>query len=156
MNKKIIWLSALAFSLMCSQATFADYADKAHSSCPKMGMMMDKMKSELNLTADQQKKIEDLKKQMMDQKETQKAQLKAIRTQMQELIRAPQLDQTKLDSLINEKKEILGAMMKNKITMKHQIYNLLTEDQKKKWDVMMQKWENKNNDKNGVADDNEK
>jgi Spy/CpxP family protein refolding chaperone len=137
---------------MCSQAIFADEHDKSYS-CPKMAMMMDKLKSELNLTEEQQQKIEMFKKQMMDQIEANKAKLKSIRDQMHELVRAPQLDQTKLDTLVNEKKEILGTMMKNKITMKHQIYNMLTEEQKKKWDEMMQKWESKHDDKNEMHDD---
>nr|WP_238147823.1 hypothetical protein [Legionella pneumophila] len=60
-------------------------------------------------------------------------QLKAIKEQINALIANEKLDEAKLDSLINQRNKIAGTMLKNRVMMKNQIYNQLTNEQKSQY-----------------------
>ncbi|KTC65976.1 envelope stress induced periplasmic protein (plasmid) [Legionella adelaidensis] len=128
--KKIITLSFLALTLIATTA----FAHMGMGGCHCMGQMM----QELNLTPDQQKQIQQIKDQMKSQMQSNREQMQSLRTQMQTLIKSDKIDEAKLDSLVNQKKELMGTMMKAKIKMKNQIYNLLDAQQKTKFASMME------------------
>ncbi|QDP72613.1 hypothetical protein FOG18_08630 [Legionella israelensis] len=142
MNKGMIWLSAIAFSLSVNTATvFALPADNMKK-CPGHEYK-EKMLEKLNLTDAQKKQIEDIKKQYKEGMRAKFGELKNLRSQMIDLVKSDKIDENQLNQLVNQKKEILGSILKSKIMMKNQIYNVLNDDQKKQYIDMMQKWMDK-------------
>ena len=133
MNTKFIGASLLVLSLTCSPLALAH--DKMMSDDKHHNMQY------LNLSKDQQMKLETLKLQMMQKMHADKEELRSINMQIKALIQSPSMDNASLDSLIEKKKDILGRMMKEKITIKHQMYNLLTPEQKSKFDARMKEME---------------
>jgi protein CpxP len=105
------------------------------------GEHLKKMISALNLDASQQAKIKGIKDQLKQSQQSNWEQMKSIRSQIHDLITSETMDDSRLNSLINQKKELLGEMMKAKINAKHQIYNTLNEQQKSQFRQMMQQWE---------------
>lgn len=134
MNKKIFALIALSLSLILSQVAFAD-------SCN--GEKMKKMFQSLNLDSAQQEKIKAIKDQLRESQKSNWEQMKTIRSQIHDLIKSDKLDESKLDSLIAQKKELMATMMKTRIMAKNQIYNVLNAQQKTKFEQMMKEWEEK-------------
>ncbi|WP_028389524.1 Spy/CpxP family protein refolding chaperone [Legionella fairfieldensis] len=146
MNKKFRFI-AFAFSLILSQLTFAETAAPAtaatqqSTSCGCNGDKMKHMIDSLKLDEAQQTKLQTIKEQTKATIKANWQQMKALRSQMNQLIQSDTIDQTKLDSLINQKKELVGNMIKVKIMAKHQIYNLLNAQQKTQYQQMINQWE---------------
>lgn len=133
MSKKFIWLSIVVLSLTIGQTSFACATDKnktAHCDC-KQGSS--RTTDKLNLTDEQKVKIQALKTQNLQTFKTNIQKLKAIRPQIISLINSDKMDETKLDALLAQRSQIKNSMVKNRIMMQHQIYSLLTEEQKSKY-----------------------
>jgi protein CpxP len=144
--KRIILLA-----LVLNFSPFIAFADE-HSGCGCMKQMV----QELNLTTEQKQKIEAIKLGTKQKFQAQKDEMKSLHNQMKNLIKSDKIDQTKLDSLVNQKKEIMGAIMKEKIVMKNQIYNVLDNTQKEKFMSMMdRKMDKKGHDNNSDNDDDD-
>ncbi len=141
MNKKIMFLPALALSMIFSHSTFADEDMLKDKQCPCIKIQ--KMKQELNLTPEQHDKIKAFKEKLKDDKKAKKEQLMSINKQVRELVKEDKLDEAKLDQLINQKTEIMASMMKNNIKLKHEIYGVLDSKQKKQFSAIMEQWEKK-------------
>lgn len=152
---KKVSLVALVLSFVLGQTAFAATAtdnsttstsssmSSDKGSCPCPGKRMQEMLSALNLDASQQAKIKSIKDQLKQSQQANWEQMKSIRSQIHDLVAADSLDNSKLDSLINQKKELLGQMMKAKITAKQQIYSVLNADQKSQFKQLMKQWEEK-------------
>ncbi|KTC86525.1 Spy/CpxP family protein refolding chaperone [Legionella brunensis] len=152
---KKISLVALVLSFIVGQTVFAATASQdvlSSSTSPTMsdkapgcgcGVRMKEMMSSLNLDATQQSKIKAIKDQLKQSQKANWEQMKSIRSQIHELVTADTLDKSKLDSLIDKKKELLGQMMKAKITAKQEIYSVLNTNQKTQFKQMMKQWEEK-------------
>ncbi|KTD51754.1 16 kD immunogenic protein [Legionella quinlivanii] len=97
----------------------------------------------LQLTQDQQDKIKAIKDNAKSAMKANWTQMKSIREEMKALVMSPTLDQGKLDALVQQKTTLIGNMMKTKITMKNQIYNLLNDQQKQQYQTLMTQWETK-------------
>ncbi|WED44503.1 Spy/CpxP family protein refolding chaperone [Legionella cardiaca] len=155
---KRLSLVALVLSFVMGQAAFAtatsqdsatstqttsstSSSDKA-SGCG-CADRMHKMMSSLNLDATQQTKINAIKSQLKETLKSNWDQMKSIRSQIHELVTSDTMDDSKLNSLIDQKKELLAQMMKAKIKAKQQIYSLLNTQQKSQFKQMMQQWEEK-------------
>jgi len=139
MNKKIVWLSALTLAMSVSQASLA--CDCKVSSLA--GDHFEQMTGKLDLTADQKAKIkvigakarEDMKPKFMAMRE--------IRMQLNALASSKELDQDKIDKLIDQNKEILGSLMKMRVMVRHDVDMVLTDKQRAKMDGMISDWKEK-------------
>jgi periplasmic protein CpxP/Spy len=136
MNKKILWIAVFALSLIFGQSAFADHNGG-------FGEHIKKLVESLKLDPSQQAKIKTIKDQTKDKLKDTWEKMKALRQQTQEIVQADTLDESKLDNLVNQKKELIGTLIKAKITAKHQIYELLTPEQKTKFQELMKQWEEK-------------
>ncbi|RUR15060.1 periplasmic heavy metal sensor [Legionella sp. km535] len=129
MSKKLIWLSAITLALFIGQPSFACPAEK-NPSQPCHCNDSKKTSQNLNLTQEQKAKIKAIRVQARTQLKTSHKQLKVIRDQIDALIKAEKIDEAKLDQLISQRSKIKDAMLKTHILMRHQIYSLLTPQQK--------------------------
>jgi protein CpxP len=64
--------------------------------------------------------------------------------------------EAKLETLLSQKKEIMSSLIKNKVMVKQQVYNILNTQQKVKYDKMMNNWQKNrqqksNNLKNAIT-----
>ena len=141
MNKKIIALSALALSMSFSQATFAcDGLCGDHKSY-MAGERYQKMTEKLDLTADQKSKIMAIGTKAREDMKPKLEEMRSIHMQLNKLAGEKVLDQGKIDTLVNQKKDIVGAVTQMRITTRHDIDMVLTAPQKAKLDAMVMKWE---------------
>ncbi|MCA0402852.1 MAG: Spy/CpxP family protein refolding chaperone [Proteobacteria bacterium] len=140
MKTKMLSIVFFAFSLAMGQALADTPSTDSQSSCG-CGGHMKKMVETLKLDDSQQAKIKSIKEQMKASQQANREQMKSIRMQMNQLVQAPNVDEAKLDSLINQKKELMGQMMKARVMAKNQIFNLLNPQQKTQYQDMMKKWE---------------
>ena len=141
MNKKLIWLSAAAFALTMGQPGFASSTDN-HQTKPCHCNDNKNPSNKLNLSDEQKVKIKAIR---ADAHKTLKAnyqQSKALRSEINKLALEDKIDESKLDSLINQRNKLKTAMLKSHVLMKHQIYSLLTDKQKLQYKEMMKQKQN--------------
>ncbi|HAT2138058.1 TPA: Spy/CpxP family protein refolding chaperone [Legionella pneumophila] len=132
MSKKSICLATLALIFTFGQPVFAN-SSEATQTKPCHCHDHKKILSQLNLTQEQKTKIKTIKIQAQKSIKENYRQLKAIKEQINSLIANEKLDEAKLDSLINQRNKITGTMLKNRVMMKNQIYNQLTNEQKSQY-----------------------
>ncbi|HAZ7571884.1 Spy/CpxP family protein refolding chaperone [Legionella sp. PATHC032] len=132
MSKKSICLAALALIFSFVQPVFANTGNTAQAK-PCHCHDHKKALNQLNLTQEQKTKIKTIKIQAQKTIKENYKQLKAIKEQINALIANEKLDEAKLDNLISQRNKIAGAMLKNRIMMKNQIYNQLTNEQKSQY-----------------------
>lgn len=123
MMNRLIAIPTLVLTLSFSQFAFAEH-EGPFASC------MDGVYKKLDLTPEQTNKIKAIKDQVVTGMKDKELQMKALHNQLKDLVRADAMDQSKLDALVNQKKELIGEMMKNKIMTRFEIYHLLTAKQK--------------------------
>lgn len=140
MNKKMIWLPVFVFSVALSQPIFATDTD-AKGSKPASCTCMKKAFKTLGLTPEQEAKIKAIRTQANLVKLAKRQEIVTINNQIQALVRDDKLDDTKLDVLLEQKKQLMATMIKNKVLVKHQIASVLTAQQKTKYDELMKSWE---------------
>lgn len=140
MSKKLIGL-ACALTLMLVQPGFA--CDQNNKPCDAAHHRFDKLEAALELTPEQKTKIKTYKKQTRASMKVNYAQLKALRSQISILVKSDKVDEAKLDSLIEQVNKIKGAMLKSRIMMQHEMYMLLTDKQKAKYQALKKIWEEK-------------
>lgn len=135
MSKKSIWLAVFALIFTLGQPVFANISGNNQSK-PCHCHDHQKAFKQLNLTEEQKVKIKAIKTQARNTMKTNYNQLKAIKQQINALVANEKLDEVKLDNLISQRNKITGTMLKNRIMMKNQIYNLLTNEQKSQYKNM--------------------
>ena len=137
--KKFIWLVTIAFALILGQPSFAssDNDEKDYRGHHRF----DKLASKLELTPEQKAKIKAYKVKTRASMKENYTQLKALRSQINDLVKSDKIDETKLDNLIAQVNKIRGSMLKNRIMMQHKLYSLLTDKQKAKYQELKKKWE---------------
>ncbi|AUH72944.1 Spy/CpxP family protein refolding chaperone [Legionella sainthelensi] len=134
MNKKLISLAAFTLIITLGQSSFACSNDSKH--CNRS----DKLAKELNLTSEQEAKLQTYKEKAQANFKTNYSQLRTLRTQINSLIESDKIDETKLDSLIDQINKIRGSMLKNKIMMQHQMFTILDAQQKAKFLKLKKRW----------------
>ncbi len=135
MNKKIMLLPALVASLVFSQAAFSHEGGKWSA----LRTCMHNAVERLNLTPDQKSKIKAIKDHAKTGMVDTHKELHALRVKMRPLVDTDTLDEAKLDALIHQKKEIIARVMKNKMMVKHEMYNVLDAKQKVMFNEMAAK-----------------
>jgi len=137
MNKKIIGIGVFIFALIFGQSVFADSDD---CTC---GEKMKEMITSLKLDDAQQAKIKVIKEQMKSSVKSNWEKMKGLREQINQQIHSDDMDSSKVDQLINLKAELMGKMMKAKAMARHQMYGLLTPQQKVQFQELFKKWDEK-------------
>lgn len=138
MSKKIIWLSALVLSLIIGQTSIAcSVSNSKHCHCNGHKQLSNALK----LTEEQKVKIKAIRVQTRNALKANYKQLKALRLQINALARTDKMDEAKLDALISQRNKIKTVMLKSHVMMKHQIYTLLTAQQKQQYQEMKKKQE---------------
>ncbi|MDI1352968.1 MAG: Spy/CpxP family protein refolding chaperone [bacterium] len=139
MNNKFIWLSASVLALMISQSTQACDTNKDESKSCHCIHSMKKISESLDLSTEQKVKIKTIRLKNRQQFKTNFQQLKALKQQIKLMSSAKKIDEPKLDALILEKNKVHGMLIKNRVLMENEIYNVLTEKQKAKYLILKQK-----------------
>ena len=139
MNKKIIWLSALALSMSISQATLA--CDCKVSATHKDHF--EQMTAKLDLNADQKEKIKEISAKAREEMKPKFMELRENRMKLNELASAKELDKDKIEQLINQNKDIMGSLMNIRIATRHEINMVLNDKQKARLDTMISNWKEK-------------
>ena len=143
MNKKMIWLSAFALSMCVSQVVLACPNQHAWMS----GNRFEKITDKLDLTSDQKAKIKTIKMQTKEKLKPKFTEMHANRIQLNELANADVLDESKIDSVINQQKDLLGSVIKMRVMTRNEISKVLTAEQKSKLHGMIAKWDEKHQKK---------
>ena len=121
MNRKILWIISLMFSLIFSQAVLAD------TGC-REGLK--DMVASLNLSSAQKEKIKPILEQLKSTMKTNGMQMDDLKTQINQQLYSDNMDQTSVDSLIDKKTALIGNMIKAKVTATHQLLTVLNPQQK--------------------------
>lgn len=138
MIKKLLLATTMAASLAFSSNVLA-FSGGEHCTCKAM----EEVYSSLNLTPEQQDQIKKIKEQMRSNMEENRSTMKEINGKLQELVKSDKMDPAELDKLVTQKTALIGARLKNKIMIKNQIYNMLTPEQKTKFNEVMEQMKSK-------------
>ncbi len=134
--KRLLWILPVMF-LAFGQSVYADHA------CDKMKNMVE----ELNLTDDQKAQITPSMNEFKLKMHENWTQMKDLRMQFNQQVQSDKMDQATVDGLIDKKVKMMSDMMKAKMALKHQIWMILTPEQKTSYQEMVKKWENKMTEK---------
>jgi Spy/CpxP family protein refolding chaperone len=135
MNKKFIWMVALAFSFQLNQAAFA------HSSACGEGFKS--MIESLKLDDTQKEKIKPIMEQLKTSMKASWTQMKDLESKLKQQVTSANMDQNTVNGLVDQKTKLIGDMIKAKMTAKNQIYNLLNDQQKSQLQAKMKDLEEK-------------
>ena len=142
--KKLIWLATFTLAFILGQPSFAS-CDKDQKHC-RAHQRLDKLAAELELTPEQKEKIKTYKEQARASMKENYTQLKALRSQITVLVKSDKMDEAKLYDLVAQVNKIKGARLKSRIMMQHELYTLLTDKQKAKYQQLKQQWDDKHQD----------
>lgn len=134
-HKKYLLVAAFAVSLVTGQAALA--------SSHECGDGLKRMVESLHVDAAQKAKIKPILEQLETGMKEQGSQMKDLRTQISQQVQSDTMDQATLDGLIDKKSKILGDMMKAKSSAVHQVFTMLTPEQKAKFQSMVKGMEEK-------------
>lgn len=98
-----------------------------------MGMKMEKVAKELNLTEKQKADIKEIKLENQKKMVDLKASLEKIRIDQHEMFSAGKFDKDKFLKSVEQENKITGEMKYNAAVVKTKVYDLLDENQKKVW-----------------------
>ena len=140
MINRLIAVPVLILTLSVSPLAFSDdYAnDQSQNANAQFPHCMHGVFQKLNLTPDQTAKIKDLKGQMKAGLQDARQKMQSLHSQIKTLVQSDKMDESKLDELVNQKKDLIGTMMKNKIMMRFNINHLLTPQQKTQFRTMVE------------------
>ena len=136
MKKSLLWIIAASLSLVLGQSAFAN--DKHCGDG-----MMKKMVEHFKLDAGQQAKVKPILEQMKSTMQSNWSQMRDLRMQMNQQVMSDNMDQSTVDGLVDKKTKLMGDMMKARLNAKHQIYMMLTPQQKTAYQAMAKKWQDK-------------
>lgn len=140
MFKKLLLIPFTTLSLCLSQPLLAETTSTNHepASCPCMKDMQ-QMADTLSLNSEQKTKIKAIKEKLKEQMLQHREEIKLIRAQMDALVQANQIDEQKLDALIAQKSLIMSKAMKERMLSKHELFTILSPEQKEKFRAMNMK-----------------
>ncbi|WP_173237028.1 Spy/CpxP family protein refolding chaperone [Legionella antarctica] len=144
MNKKTVWLTAAALSVMIGQVSFAATESSKSRPCT-CHHNAQRLSEKLNLTTEQKAQIKTIRAQTHHQLKTANEQLKALKLKINALANNDKVDEDKLNTLITQRNNVKGAMLKKEVMMQNQIYNTLTAQQKFRYKELKAKWATKKN-----------
>ena len=138
--------TALCFAMLMATTAFSplvladhDKSAKKHSTCICKGDFLQK----LHLTPEQQAKIQAIRQQSRAFNTSKRQEIATIRNQIDMLSKADKLDEAKLDALVAQQKDNLGALIKQKTLTANEIYHVLDAKQKAQYDALVDAWKKK-------------
>ena len=137
MNKKTTFLSALVLSVSLCQATLASPDQTQQPFVDRFEQVSQK----LDLNADQKAKIKTIREQAKKDLRPKFIEVRKIHHQLNDLSVSNTIDESKLDSLVNQEKELLGSIVKARVMERRDIFNVLTPEQKIRFSSMVKDWE---------------
>lgn len=140
--KKILGITTALLALSFSNAVFSDNHTPTNTQqCPKSCNCMDtKIKDSLALTPEQKEKMQKIKAEYRPQLMANREKMHAIKEQIRAITKASTLNEKGLDVLIQQKANLSAQQMKLKAMMHHKIYQILTPEQRQKFNAMEQDW----------------
>ena len=129
MYNKILGTAALVVSLIFAQGAFANSSD--------CGEKLQKTVASLNLTADQKTKIQPILDQLKTAVKQNASQMNDIDKQIDQQVTSTSMDENTVNGLIDKKTNLIGNIIKAKVSAKNQIIAILTDDQKAKLQAKM-------------------
>lgn len=136
MKMNFVRLVALLFTISLGQAAFA--MNHAVCPCQKHHHRIMQMFNALQLTPEQQEKIKPMQEAMQTEMQTTWDQMQTYRKEIMDLTFTDSMDEEKLNNVINSSNQLRTTMMKKMAMNCHQMYTLLTEEQKTKLKDLMQ------------------
>jgi len=137
MNKNIIGAIAFVLFFLAGQSVFA------HDLSPMCGDRIQHMVDTLKLDGAQQTKIKAIKEQLKNDQMPNWKKMGDLRDQMNQLIQSDSMDQSKLDGLVTEQAQLIGATIKAKAIAENQIFGVLNAQQKIQYPQMIKQKEEK-------------
>lgn len=127
--KKLI-LSALVLSLAITPPIFAEIDQKQPGKQNIGHSPIRQMMRGISLSKDQQAKIKQLESQDQAAMMQSRQKMQGIQQDIMNLVESEKMDTNKLDILVRYQTSLIADQMKLKAQMHHEIYNLLTPEQK--------------------------
>jgi periplasmic protein CpxP/Spy len=134
MCKKLFWIIAFT-SLLFTQIAFAD-----SSVCRET---LSKMVQSLNLNETQKAKVKPVLEQLKTSMQGIKSQMSGLEDQITQQVNSDNMDQDKVNGIVDQKTKLIGDAMKARITAKRQIFSILNPQQKGKLQGMLKKADEK-------------
>lgn len=134
MAKKLLWIAAMVFSLVLGSTAYAD------GHC---GHRIEAFVSGLNLDDSQKAKIQPIVEQLKSNMKDNWSKMKDIRMQLNQQIMSDKMDQSVVDSLVDQRSKMMSDMMKARASAMNQIWGVLNDKQKAACQDMMKKWAEK-------------
>lgn len=134
MIKRISWLITFFCVLAFNPVAFSN---------PSLCQKLETMVQSLNLDEAQKAKIKPILAQLKTDAKAAADQMDGISSQISEQVNSAQMDQTKVNALVDKQASLIGDVMKAKIKAKNQIFSVLKPDQKTTLQNMVKKVEEK-------------
>ncbi len=134
MKKNIIAsLSAAVLSLAMVQVAPAyGMHESDHQKGQCIMQKLERLKTSLALTPDQEKQLKAIKAKHKDFMKTMRQEKQTIRKKAHAIADAETIDQTQLDALASQAGQLESNRLKNRVMAKHEINQVLTQEQKDK------------------------
>lgn len=122
----------------CSKQDQGCSYGKKSEECPVMqkAHCLLESKEELGLSADQVKKIQDLKLNLKKEMIRKEAELKVLKVDLMAAMKSDDWDVDAMNKLIDQKFDLKKQMMKSGVAAKGQLMSILTDDQKAKMEEL--------------------
>jgi Spy/CpxP family protein refolding chaperone len=133
--KKTIWILAFILSLFGSQIALAE-------GCV-CGANLQMMLKSMKIESAQKDKIKPILEQLKTSLKESGSQMEPLHKQIDEQISSSSMDESKMNSLIDQKTKIIGDMIKAKAKARNQIFSILNQQQKAELEKMIKEKEDK-------------
>ena len=152
LKNTILALSALFFvasTPALADPQMMDAKPKAECGCKKkmcsgdMKKHQNKMMKKLNLSSEQQEKMQQIRKQYKDKMMQGWKMQRDLRQQIMKLAMDKEVDTEKLDNLTKQRADLSIKLMKERVMMRHDMYQVLTDAQREQLKNMKQRFMNK-------------
>jgi Spy/CpxP family protein refolding chaperone len=140
MNKKLMafgLMSVLLLVLAFSQAN-AQPMKRPGPMGPGLGPGYQLLKDALQLTPEQEKKLEEFRKARQEEARAFQEKMRSMREEFRKLMKDPKADRKKLDSLIDEMAKMKAERMKSALKNREEWRKIFTPEQLKKLDEYRQ------------------
>ena len=142
MKSPIIAFMMAAVLMLSGGAVYAEN----HGKGKDHGQCHDKMMERLDLTDEQREKMDALHDKMQAMRPDRK-EARPFMKEMQAIVHADSFDEKAAKELIAKQQKMQAAHKLEKMRLKHQMYNVLTDEQKAEWDKIKQEKPEKRKDK---------
>ena len=127
---KAVSAGALSLTLLQALPVYAMHQMDDEKQC--IIQKIEGLKESLALTADQEKQLKEIKSKYQDFMKKMHKEKKAIHTEIQALGDAEKLDQAKLEALAQRAAQLASDKLKNRVTARYEVNQILTSTQKDK------------------------